>query len=85
MYEQQGMYKKPEESKTIRDWKAKNYNILRSLIYLFICLFIYLFIYLFIISNFPISQGIGIEEEEDEEMEDYNDEDRNKFDFFPDF
>ena len=41
--------------------------------------------YLLIISSFPISQGIDIEEEEDEEMEDYDDEDRNIFDCFLDF
>ena len=41
--------------------------------------------YLLIISNFPISQGIDIEEEEDEEMEDYDDADRNIFDCFLDF
>ena len=40
--------------------------------------------YLFINSNFHISQGIDIEEEE-EEMEDYEDEGRNIFDCFPDF
>lgn len=40
---------------------------------------------MFIISNFPISQGIDIEEEEDEEMEDYHNEDRDIFDDIPDF
>ena len=40
---------------------------------------------MFIISNFPISQGIDIEEEEDEEMEDYHNEDRDVFDDIPDF
>ena len=41
--------------------------------------------YLFIISNFPTSQGIDIEEEDDEEMEDYNNEDISIFDCFPYF
>ena len=40
---------------------------------------------MFIISNFLISQGIDIEEEEDEEIEGYHDEDRDIFDGFPDF
>ena len=40
---------------------------------------------MFIISDFPISQGIDIEEEEDEEMEDYHNEDRDIFDDIPDF
>ena len=37
---------------------------------------------MFIISNFLISQGIDIE---DEEIEGYHDEDRDIFDGFPDF
>ena len=40
---------------------------------------------MFIISNFLISQGIDIEEEEDEEIEGYHDEDRDICDGFPDF